>query len=76
MPIEKFRNITATGFDEDALAATQPNDRVQNFATLTTTCDLTNGVSIDNFGQIETRDVGAEAALVKSDVFRPGRIRK
>jgi hypothetical protein len=72
MPINNFRNITTTGFDEDVLVTTTVGDQVRNFAAVTTTGDLANGVyvgaddvSVDNFGRIETSGTGAEGVLIE-----------
>jgi hypothetical protein len=72
MPTNNFRNITTTGFDEDALTTFLPNDDIRNFATLTTSGDLANGifvgadsVSVANFGHVETSGSGAEGVLIQ-----------
>jgi hypothetical protein len=72
MPINNFRNITTTGFDEDALFSTTTGDKVRNFSVVTTTGDLANGiyagvdnVSVDNLGRIETSGRGAEGVLIE-----------
>jgi hypothetical protein len=77
MPINNFRNITTTGFDEDALFTFTAGDQVRNFAVVTTTGDLANGVyvgaddvSVDNFGRIETSGAGAEGVLIEGDGAR------
>jgi hypothetical protein len=77
MPINNFRNITTTGFDEDALFTFTVGDQVRNFAAVTTTGDLANGVyvgaddvSVDNFGRMETSGDGAEGVLIEGDGAR------
>ncbi len=72
MTIVNFKNISKSGFDEDALITTTNGEHVINFGRLTTTGDLANGIfanadsaSISNFGRIETSGLGAAGIYVE-----------
>jgi hypothetical protein len=66
MTIVNRKNISTTGFGEDALATSTSNDQIINLGNLTTTGDLANGifaaaddVTILNFAGIVTSGDGA-----------------
>jgi hypothetical protein len=69
-----FKNISTSGFDEDALTTTMSGKHVLNFGRLTTSGDLANGVfadannaSIGNFGRIETSGLGAAGIFAQGE---------
>ena len=71
MAIINVKNIMKVNFDDDALKTATVGEYVFNFATLTTTGDLGNGifadannVSVANFGSIETDGLGAAGIYV------------
>src|SRR5262249_46099161 len=66
MAIINRKNISTSGFDQDALTTSTSGDQIINFGNLSTTGDLANGifagadnVTIHNFGHIETSGLGA-----------------
>jgi hypothetical protein len=72
MPIVNHKNISTTGFDQDALIITEPDTSLLNLGDLTTTGDLANGifadannVSIRNNARIETSGLGAAGIYVE-----------
>ena len=74
MPILNRRNITTSGFDEDALVSHRANDVIQNFAVLRTTGDLAdgiygnaNGVKVTNRGVIDVAGDGAAGIFIEGN---------
>jgi hypothetical protein len=77
MAIVNHKNISTSGFDQDALTTTTSGEQVLNFGDLTTTGDLANGVFagaddvlVRNFGAIETSGDGAAGIFVQGDNAR------
>lgn len=63
-----FKNLSTSGFHEDALTTTATGDMVFNFGRLTMTGDLSNDISayaddvtIRNFSHIDTFGLGKPA---------------
>ena len=74
MAIVNRKDISTSGFDEDALKTSTPGEQIINFGDLTTTGDVAagifasaNNVFISNFGNIETFGRGAPGILVQGD---------
>lgn len=74
MAIINHKNISTSGFDEDALTTNTSGEQVLNFGDLTTTGDLANGifagannVLIQNFGSIDTSGLGAAGIFVQGE---------
>src|SRR5262245_25729968 len=77
MAIVNHKNISTSGFDQDALTTTTSGEQVLNFGGLTTTGDLANGifagaddVLVLNFGAVETSGDGAAGIFVQGDNAR------
>src|SRR5262249_51500801 len=73
MTIVNRKNISTTGFDQDALTITKPGTSLLNLGNLTTIADLANGifagannVSIRNNARIETSGDGAAGIFVQA----------
>lgn len=67
-----FSKTSTVGFDEDALTTSTPGQSIPNFGGLTRTGDLANGIfgdadglTIFNFGRIETSGAGAAGIYVQ-----------
>src|SRR5262245_61847544 len=74
MSIVNRKNISTSGFDQDALIIKTPGISLLNFGNLTTTGDLANGifadasnVSIRNNGMIATSGDGAAGIFVQGN---------
>ena len=77
MALVTHKDISTSGFDEDALTTSTQGEHILNFGNLTTAGDLGDGivasadnVSIFNFPQIETSGLGATGIFVEGSGAR------
>ncbi|MDB5669184.1 MAG: hypothetical protein JWO25_143 [Alphaproteobacteria bacterium] len=77
MGIANSRDITTTGFDQDALSTTTLHDTITNSGRLSTSGDLANGifayagsVTIANSGAVTTSGAGAVGIFAIGDAAR------